>query len=480
VNRRLAVSAILAGALTGAPAAAADTAAADTAADTATADTAVVNATVFTGAAGTAAARTVTLSTLGGCPPYAGPGALSLYPGGSTDTLPAGTTWTLAEILQCGLSIPLRNLNAVEVLRPGGAAQAPLSPAALTDSSQYADLAAPGALPVISNDGGQAQNTYTRPWRGGGDENGRDQVTASGPVGLVVYENTAPLAVRIATRALRRGTHRERVALSATVQTSAGTPVPAGALGWQWTLSTGARSAAAAPRVTIPRGTATVTVLVSDRATGSGGTAGVALTYRPVRSDGPHSGGGGPGTVHSTSGLGSGHHPNHGIAHRHGQGQTASTATSTTTSATPTPAAPTPATSAPAAATTTTTTVSSTTATTTTSTVSLTTAAAATASSPTSTPARPPHMRRSPQHHSPALGGTLVRGELLADVVPLSASRSPRTHPVLDPQSAAVASPGPIGRLTVPAEVFAGIAVLGLLALGAAREQRRRWPRLHR
>lgn len=448
----MAVATVLAGALTGAPAAAADTA--------------VVNATVFTGAAGTAAARTVTLSMLGACPPYAGPGALSLYPGGSTDTLPAGTTWTLAEILQCGLSIPLSNLNAVEVLRPGGAAQAPLSPVALTDASQYADPAAPGALPVISNDGGQAQNTYTRPWRGGGDENGGDQVTASGPVGLIVYENTAPLAVRIATRALRRGTRRERVALSATVQTSAGTPVPAGALGWQWTLSTGARSAVAAPTVTIPRGTATVTVLVSDPATGSGGTASLALTYKPIRSSKALSGGGGHGTVHSTSGLGSGHHHNHGIANRHDQRQTTSTTTSTTTSATTTLAAPPPATSKPAAATATTSTVSSTTAT--------------AATSPTSTPGRPPRMHRSPQHHSPAPGGTLVHGELIADVVPRPTSQSPLTHPVLDPQIAAVASPAPIGRLTVPAGVIGGTVVIGLLALGAAREQRRRGPGLHR
>ncbi len=273
MRRRLAAAAVLAGALGGAPAAAADTP--------------VVSATVFTGAAGTAGAHVVPLSALDACPPYTGPGALTLYPGGSTDTLPSGSTWTLAEILQCGLGIPSTDVNAVEVLRPDGAAQAPLTPTALTDASSYADPADPGALPVISNDGGQAQNTYTRPWRGGRDENGRDQVTDPGPVQLIVYQNAAPLAVQITARTIRRGTRRERVALSATVQTSAGTTVPASALGWRWTASTGAGSTAPAPTVTVPRGTATVTVLVSDASSGSGGTASVALSYKPVRSPAP-------------------------------------------------------------------------------------------------------------------------------------------------------------------------------------------------
>ncbi len=454
MNRRLTAAAVLAGALSGAPAAAADTA--------------VVNATVFTGASGTAAARTVTLSTLDACPPYAGPDALSLYPGGSTDTLPAGTTWTLAEILQCGLSIPLSNLNAVEVLRPDGAAQVPLSPAALIDPSQYADPAAPGALPVISNNGGQAQNTYTRPWRGGSDENGRDQVTASGPVGVVVYENTAPLSVNIATHTLRRGTDRERVGLSATVQTTAGTSVPAGGLAWQWTVSTGANSTATTPTVTIPRGTATVTVLVSDAAAGSGGTASVALTYKPMRSRKAHSGGGGHGTVHSTTGLGSGRRQHrHNSGSPHGQGRTTgtTTTTSTTTPAGTTTASPSP-TTTPASATAP-------------ATLSTTSPPPATTSATTPSVPPPPRTDHRTAHHASA-SGALVHGELLADVVPLDASQSPLTRPLLASQGATVASAAPTAGLTIPAGVIGGALVLGLLALGGAREQRRRSPRLHR
>jgi hypothetical protein len=73
-----------------------------------------------------------------------------------------------------------------------------------------------------------------------------------------------------------------------------------------------------------------------------------------------------------------------------------------------------------------------------------------------------------------------VRGQLLADVVPLSASQSPLTRPVLVSPSAAVASPAVAGRLTIPAAVAGGLVALGLLILGGTREQRRRSPRLHR
>lgn len=462
MSRRLAVAAAMAGALVGAPAAAADTP--------------VVSATAFTGASGTTVARTVALSALEACPAYAGPGALTLYPGGSTDTLPAGSTWTLAEILQCGLSIPPADVSAVEVLRPDGAAQAPLTSAALTDPSDYADPAAPGALPVVSNDGGQAQNTYTRPWRGGGDENARDQVTDSGPLRLLVYEHAAPLAIRIATRTLRRGAHRERVALSATVRTAAGMTVPASALGWHWTASTGASARTPAPTVTIPQGTATVTLLVTDAAAGSGGTTSVALSYKPVRSTKAPSGGGGDGTVHATSGLGSTppHHYSATIGHRHrdttghttnaGAGTTSATASSTTESSTTGQ---------------TTTTQARSTATTTTAAESPTTATPTTGA-PTIAPRPTPHPHRAPHQLTPASGGTLVRGRLLADVVPPGAGQSPLTQPLVGPSSAALASPAPAARLTGPGAVLGGLAALGLLALGGAREHRRRSPRLHR
>ena len=469
MNRRLAAAAVLAGALIGAPAAAADTA--------------VVSATVFTGAAGTTGAgggRVVELSTLDACPPYAGPGALTLYPGGSTDTLPTGT-WTLAEILQCGLQIPLSDLDAVAVQRPDGASQAPLSPAALTDTSDYADPAAPGALPVVSNDGGQAQNTYTRPWRGGRDENGRDQVTDSGPVQLLVYEHAAPLVVHLASHSIRQAAHHERLGLSATVTTAAGASVPASALGWRWTLSTGAGSRAATPAVTIPRGTTVVSVLVSDGATDSSGTASVALTYKPVRSNGARSGGGGHGTVHSTSGLGSAGDRHHATGTGHGRSRsgagghgstndtTSTTGVRTATTTTTTSATAAPGTT-PAGTTTPDTTPTAPPAQTT-----------ATATSPATT--TPAHKRPAARPHHPAsrsVGGTLVRGQLLADVVPLSPARSPLAHRLLAAQSAAVASPAPTGRLTIPAALAGGVAVLGLLLVGAAREQRRRSPRLHR
>jgi hypothetical protein len=452
------------------------------AAPAAAADTRVVSATVFTDAAGTAAPRGVLLSALAACPAYNGPGSLTLYPTGTTDTLPAASTWTLADVLDCGLQIPLSDLTAVQVLRPDGAAEAPLSTDALTNTGDYADPAAPGALPVISNDGGEAQNTYTRPWRGGSDENGSDQVTDSGPLQLLVYENTTPFVVHIATRTLRRGTDRERVALSATVQTTAGATVPATALQFQWTLSTGAASTASAPTETIPKGTATVTLLVSDPAGGGGGTASVALSYKPVRSHTHHAGGGGTGTKRVISGLGGAHHDRRTGASQHGgkrSGGSQTGSTTTTTSATTITATGT-ATNPTTATTTATTTASTSTATTS-------TESTATTTRPTKAP-RTPHAHATPAHrathhvtrHAAARGGRLVRGLLLADLVPLSASQSPLTHALSGQATAAVASPAPAGRLTVPGALLGGVAVLGLLGLGGAREHRRRSPSLHR
>ena len=444
----------------------------------------VVTATVYTGSSGLPSTRSVSAATLQACPAYAGPGALTLEPQGNTDTLAQGATWTLAEIVDCGLSVPLSDVAEVQVLRPSGAAEAPLSPAQLSDPAGYADPAAPGALPVVSNDGGQAVNIYTRPWRGGGDANAADQISASGPIALDVYESAAPLVVHITHTALHRGTSSERIALGATVQTASGATVPAAGLRWQWTLSTGTSSAQPAPSATIPgAATTTVSVQVSDPADGTGGTADVALAYTPTRArTATHDGGGGTNRRTSVSGLGasshrSGSHPARGAAHGSGTATRTSPGTGTATPATtrtattattatsaPTATAPTGATGAGAATTTHPT---------------PTTRAATTTT--TTAPTAPPHpARRAHRRATARPRGRLVRGRLIGTLAAARAPAPPPPAATPSPAAAVASSPDVAGHFTLPGAVLAGAIVVALLGLGASRERYTRSRRLHR
>ncbi len=448
------------------------------------ADQTVVQATVFSGGSGPVTQRPVSLWTLEGCGAYGGPTSLGLYPGAQSYTLASGSTWTLSTVLGCGLQIPAADVTDVQVQRASGYEHA-LSGAELTDPSRYQDPTAPGALPVVSNDGGAVQNTYTRPWRGGADANGGDQVTENGPIQIVVYENGSPLIVHVAQRTVSRAAASETVALSARVQQADLTPVAPGGLTWSWSLPDGTTTPTAAPTHTFSAGVSVVTLQVSDPATGTGGTATFTVSYKPATKPGAtkHPGGGtathggstGPRTT-STSAT------------------TPATDTSSTTSTT-TPATHTTTTTTPATNTTPTTSTGTTTpttpTTTTTSTHATTTATTppsatpttptptptttTTSSTRTSTPRRPPHRpRRAAHRRAPATapGTRLVTGRLVGSVTPLSAAASPLTHaptPAAAGAAAAAARPATTGSPGLGG-LLAGVVALGLLGLGVARE----------
>ena len=157
-------------------------------APSAAADQAVVNATVYPGPKGSISTATVSLSRLNGCTPYSGANPIYLYPGGQPVQLPLSSTWALSTVLTCGLQVPLTDVTNVQVVRSPASRglEEPLTDAELSDSSQWQEA---GALPVISTDGSEDQNTYTRPWKGGSDRNASDQVTVQGePIAIAVYE----------------------------------------------------------------------------------------------------------------------------------------------------------------------------------------------------------------------------------------------------------------------------------------------------
>ena len=177
-------------------------------------------------------------------------------------------------MINCGLQIPIGDVNDAQVVNPTHGFQAPLSNADLTDPSRYQDPQAPDALPVISVDGTENQTTYIRPFRGGADANARDEVTETGaPITLVVYANGPPLIVHASARTLSSTATATTAKLSAAVQTAAGAPVAPSALTWSWTFGDGGTSSAASPTHSFAPGSYEVSVQVTQVAGGTGGTA---------------------------------------------------------------------------------------------------------------------------------------------------------------------------------------------------------------
>ena len=144
----------------------------------------VVSATIYGGSSGVST-QTVTLGTLNGCPLYSGSSPMYLYPGDQPYSPAASSSWALSTVVQCGLGQPLSDLTNVQVESPAHGFETPLTSAELSDPSQFHDPATPDALPVISVDGNEDQNTYVRPWLGGSDDNAGDQVIADGAPGVV-------------------------------------------------------------------------------------------------------------------------------------------------------------------------------------------------------------------------------------------------------------------------------------------------------
>jgi PKD domain len=292
----------------------------------------VVAATVFGGAGG-ATTRAVSAQALGGCPLYSG-GPMVLHPSGQPFQPASGSSWSVSTVLSCALGIPTSDLNSVQLYSPQHGYESPLSGADLTDPGRYHDPTSPQALPVISSDGNEYLNIYDRPWRGGNDANGSDQVEANqSPISLVVFEKGAPLTVRAARQVVSRDGSSFSDRLSATVS-DAGAPVPSSALRWSWNFGDGRTSTLATPTHSFLNGAYAVTVVVTDRRSGSGGTATLVVSRPSSVPAGRRARTGGASANKSPSPTGSDHgSPTQtgtpGAAKTSNAGQQATTATST-------------------------------------------------------------------------------------------------------------------------------------------------------
>lgn len=426
------------------------------------ADQTVVSATIYPGAQGSVSTKAAPLSVLQTCEPYSGPNPIYLYPGQQPFQAPPDSTWTVSELLQCALGIPSREVSDVQVGTVSRGFEAPLSSAALTDPGQYQDPAAPGALPIISSDGAEDQNTYVRPYRGGADRNAFDQVVQTEqPIALLVYLNGSLLSVTATQQTLSHTATARSIRLAATVRNASGAAVPASALSWNWSFGDGTSSTGASPTHTFRAG-AYVTVSVTDTATGSGGTATLQVNVGTGASTGPANHNGNPkptksknpsGSDHgSPTPTGSGHHEPKSTSH--GGNQTTTTPTTSTTQTTPT----TPATDTTPAETTT----------------SPTTSTSTTTTSSTTTRRAPPATHTHPRTQPPVPpNAPLVTGELISDVTPLPPSSSPLVHLV---PAAVTPAPGvrQASRISAAPALGGALAVGLLLALGAGRELRGR------
>jgi hypothetical protein len=434
------------------------------AATAARADQTVVTATVYPGSQGSVSSPQVSASHLGNCPEYSGGGPLTLEPSGQPYQPPV-TSWAVGTILTCALNIPQGNVDSVQVQSSSQGFENPLSSTQIFSSTAYQDPGAPGALPLISTDSTEDQNTYFRPYMGGSDANGRDEVVQSGaPVTIVVYETGAVLTVNASKQQVSAANGGVTEQFSATVTTSGGSTVPAPALTWSWDFGDGtAASSAAAPEHTFPAGSYFVTVQVTDNSTGAGGTATIPVTTPSSTTNGNSNHNGAGNNQHSHNPTGSTHGSPR-VSGSHGEHRSSgttttqtstTTTTTTTTSSTTTPSsttpASTPATSPPPTAPTP-------------------TPAPTTSPAPHRLTARPPRPRVTRIKPTPAPAtnprAPLVSGRLIADVVPLplGASALARTGGGASPQVRRATDTTALGGIA------AGLAVLLLLGLGAGSE----------
>ncbi len=239
--------------------------------------------------------------------------------------MPISSSWSLSTVLTCGLGVPLTDLTNVQVARSPASRglEDPLTSTQLTDASQWQ---ADGALPVISTDGSEDQTTYTRPWRGGNDDNAADQVTVQGePIAIAVYESGPPLKVTASQTTASQTATAMKVKFAATVRDSSGARVPASSITWNWSFGDGASSNAASPTHAFAPGNYPVTVQVTDAAAGTGGTDTiqvVAHTSNPGTGSHGHSGGGKHTKSSSPTGpdRSRGTHPGRGRREREGVG----------------------------------------------------------------------------------------------------------------------------------------------------------------
>jgi hypothetical protein len=416
---------------------------------TATADQSVVTATIYTSSGGgVTTPPPVTLSTLGGCPAYDGSNPMYSYPGGQPFVAPA-SSWAISTVLGCALQVPLSDVTDVQISSPTDGFETPLSHADLSVPSDFEDS---NSQPVISYyDGNEDPVTYFRPWRGGSDQNGRDEVTESSPVAIVVYENGPPLSVTATEQSTAKTTKR----FSATVRDASGALIPASALTWSWNFGDGQNSSEPAPTHAFQAGLYAVTVQVSDQSAGTGGTATIDVTFSSSSATGAGSQSGAGSTSDSRSTTGE---------ERSGAGTGGAAGGSTSGGAATSHATTSSGDGAGASA----------------------AAGGASSSTSSSTPASSGSARTGEPGHSTAKAPEPIRdvgtpppaaasspvvvGQLISNVTPLPATASPLVHLVPTPLASATVRRA-IRSSSLPVLVGA-LAVALLLGLGAARELR--------
>ncbi len=233
--------------------------------------------------------QTVSLSALSGCPTYSGPNVMQMEPGGSDYQVPA-SAWALATVLSCGLHQPPTLVTAVWIQRTTGSFEAPLANQDLVVPSQFQD---PNAQPLIANNGGAVQNTYFRPWRGGSDANASDEVTANGPLKIIVADNGQLLQVTINHHGVGKTSSSTRVHFGATVISPSRGVVSPGSLTWNWSFGDSASSTMSSPTHPFQPGRYPVSVLVAHPGAGEVGTATIDVTIGVGGGHGPAAGQGG-------------------------------------------------------------------------------------------------------------------------------------------------------------------------------------------
>jgi hypothetical protein len=362
-----------------------------------------------------------------------------LYPGDQPYSPASSSSWALSTVLTCGLQLPLTDVNAVQVKSPSHGFDNSLSTAQLSDPSQFHDPAAPDALPVISVDGTEDQNTYVRPWFGGSDDNAGDQViTNASPIAIVVYENGPPLRVTGSWATLSRNATRMTVQLRASVSRPDGAPIPASTLSWSWSFGDGGASSAAAPRHSFAPGVYPVTVQVADNRDGTGGTDTIHVTFSTSSGSGQAPQPGAGPTTHARSPTG----PERSSAAQPRAASRTARAGRETTQAAQTQRAP----------------------------AHVQPAAHRVAPSATVHRASPHEPARAAA--TPPAAERAVAGQLISAISPLPIGASPLVHIV----PAAVATPpqvrGAVGS-SITTGALAGLAALLLFGLGAWRELRR-------
>ncbi|MGZ4178383.1 MAG: PKD domain-containing protein [Solirubrobacteraceae bacterium] len=432
----------------------------------------LVRATVYNGGGGTTT-DSVSPAQLRAapsqCPTYSS-GSMQEYgrQGPVTVTPSPTNSWTMATILGClETPIALADVTGITVIGGDGAPLtgpgSELTPADLATPSGFQN---PAQTPVVTALGSTDQ--YDRPWRGGSDLDYLDE-TQSTPIAIEVFEGP-PLKVTAAAS-------QTTVTVGSMINFSAAVSGNNGAsLSYSWNFGGGAApSTQAAPQVQFATaGVWTVNVEVTSANGGGGGdqvtvtvtqpgstttpTTTGPTTTGPDKSSGPTPGG------EPVKQKKSGTQPK-GTQHTHGTGNkhTSTNSQTTTTQTTTTQTTTTPAAGSSGGS----------------SGSSGSSGGSGSTTQPTTTTTghkAPPAPTHRPAPPVPA-SGTLVRGQLVSDVVPLPANQSPLVHVVPTSSGGAPARQAPERPSVLPI-IGAALAIMVLLGLGAQRElgRPRWWP----